>query len=93
MVGDVGVVICRIKGAFFFGAAASIGTVLERIAGGACTFVLDLSEVPFVDSSAARVIAGLVQRNERRGVRVCLTGWTPEMRTMLKQAGARGTTG
>ncbi len=88
--GDEGIVVYRIKGAFFFGAAASIGAVLERIADGARTFVLDLSEVPFIDSSGARVIAGLARRSERRGIRVCLTGWTPEMRDTLERVGAKG---
>jgi SulP family sulfate permease len=48
------VVVYRISGAFFFGAAATVGAVLERIADRPKTFVLDFSDVPFLDSTAAR---------------------------------------
>jgi len=85
-----GVTVYRIKGAFFFGAAASVGAVLERIADTADTLVLDLSEVPFLDSSAARVLAGLARRCERRGLKLCLTGWDAEMRVILRSLGVRG---
>ena len=46
---DPTVVVYRISGAFFFGAAASIGTVLERIGDAHRNLIIDFSAVPFVD--------------------------------------------
>ena len=71
---DRDVVIYRITGAFFFGAAASIGSVLERIADRHRALIVDFSAVPFVDSTAAHTIEGLVHKASRRNVQVFLTG-------------------
>lgn len=71
---DPEVVIYRISGAFFFGAAASIGTVLDRISDTHRAMVLDLTAVPFLDSTGANVIEGLAKKTARRGVRLYLAG-------------------
>ncbi len=71
---DPEVVIYRISGAFFFGAAASIGTVLDRISDTHRAMVLDLTAVPFLDSTGANVIEGLAKKTARRGVRMYLAG-------------------
>jgi SulP family sulfate permease len=86
---DRQVVVYRISGAFFFGAAATVGAVLDRIADERRAFVLDFSAVLFVDSTAANVIAGIGRKAERNGVRVYVTGAVPGVRRMLLQAGAR----
>jgi SulP family sulfate permease len=49
--GDV--LIYRISGAFFFGATAAVSNVLDRIWAHAKTFILDFSDVPLVDTTAA----------------------------------------
>jgi SulP family sulfate permease len=77
------VVVYRISGAFFFGAAAAIGTVLDRIGDTHRLLVIDLSAVPFIDSTAANTIEGLAHKAARRGVRVALTGTSPAMRREL----------
>ncbi len=77
------VVIYRITGAFFFGAAASIGAVLDRIASTHRALIVDLSAVPFVDSTAANTLEGIVRKASRRRVQVVLTGTTREMRAEL----------
>ncbi|CAN7230957.1 hypothetical protein LJN214_000780 [Mesorhizobium sp. LjNodule214] len=41
--------------AFFFSAASTVGTVLDRIADQRKNFILDCSAVPFFDSTAANV--------------------------------------
>ena len=53
---DPTVVVYRISGAFFFGAAASIGAVLERIGDAQRNLIIDFSAVPFVDSTGAKTI-------------------------------------
>ena len=77
------VVIYRISGAFFFGAAASIGAVLDRIASTHRALIIDFSAVPFVDSTAANTLEGIVRKAARRRVQVVLTGTTQEMRAEL----------
>ncbi|MDP3162856.1 MAG: SulP family inorganic anion transporter [Reyranella sp.] len=86
---DRQVVVYRISGAFFFGTASTVGAVLDRIADERRAFVLDFSAVPFVDSTAANVIAGIGRKARRHGVRVYITGAVPGVRRTLLQAGAR----
>jgi SulP family sulfate permease len=57
---DSAVVVYRLSGAFFFGTASTVGAVLDRIADQRKAFVIDFTAVPFVDSTAANVIAGTV---------------------------------
>ena len=47
------VLVYRITGAFFFGAASTIGGVLDGIADQRKAFVVDFAAVPFLDSTAA----------------------------------------
>ncbi|MBK1698382.1 SulP family inorganic anion transporter [Rhodovibrio salinarum] len=86
---DPDIVVYRISGAFFFGAAASIGSVLERIADTHRLLVVDFAAVPFLDSTAANTIHGLAQKARRRGISVVLTGTTREQRRELFQHGVR----
>lgn len=81
---DPDTVIYRISGAFFFGAAASVGSVLDRIADQRRNFVLDCTDVPLLDSTAASVIEGLVRKAERADVRVYIAGLKPDMRRLLE---------
>ena len=80
---DPDVVVYRIVGAFFFGAAASIGAVLERISDTHKALVIDLAAVPFLDSTAANTIDGLARKAQRQGVAVILTGVSDSVRRDL----------
>jgi SulP family sulfate permease len=82
---DPDTVIYRISGIFFFGSAATVGTVLDRIADQRRNFVLDCSEVPFMDSTAANVIEGTLRKAERSGVRFIITGASSHVRRTLYQ--------
>jgi sulfate permease, SulP family len=84
---DPDIVVYRIVGAFFFGAAASIGAVLERIADTHRALVIDFSAVPFVDATAAHTIEDLARQAARRDVRVILTGASPIVRHDLHAHG------
>jgi sulfate permease, SulP family len=87
---DPDTVVYRISGVFFFGAAATVGTVLDRIADQHKNFILDCSEVPFIDSTAANVIEGSVRKARRQGVRVLIAGASAEVRKMLEAHHVRG---
>jgi SulP family sulfate permease len=73
----------RITGAFFFGAAASIGAMLERMAESHRVLVIDFSGVPFLDSTAAHTLAGLAHKASRRDVALYFTGTSASMRREL----------
>jgi SulP family sulfate permease len=86
---DPDTVVYRISGAFFFGAASAVGTVLDRIADTRRNFILDCSHVPFLDSTAANVIEVAAEKARRAGVRVFITGASPQVRRMLMTHGVR----
>jgi sulfate permease, SulP family len=80
---DPDVVVCRISGAFFFGAASTVGSVLESIAGTHKALVIDFASVPFLDSTAANAIARIATKAKRHGVRIYITGTSPTVRRAL----------
>lgn len=85
--GDV--VVYRLRGAYFFGAAATLGSVLDRIADSPRAFVVDFTQVPFVDSSGARSFELLARKMQRRDGVLVLTGANPEVRRTLLAQGLR----
>ena len=80
---DSNIVVYRITGALFFGAAASIGSVLEQISATYRALVIDFAAVPFLDSTAANTLEGLARKAARRKVQVVLTGTTHDVREEL----------
>ena len=82
-------VVYRITGAFFFGAASTVGAVLDRIADQRKAFVLDFSAVPFLEFDGGEHHRRLVRKAERHGVRLFITGAAPAVRRVLLRAGAR----
>ncbi|WP_274626350.1 SulP family inorganic anion transporter [Arvimicrobium flavum] len=86
---DPNTVVYRISGAFFFGAASAVATVLDRIADQRRNFVIDFSHVPFLDSTAANVVEGSIRKAEKAGVRVVVSGASPATRRMLVTHGVK----
>ncbi|MEO5325893.1 SulP family inorganic anion transporter [Mesorhizobium sp. CC13] len=87
--GDADTVIYRISGAFFFGAASTVGAVLDRIADQRRNFILDCSQVPFLDSTAANVLEGAARKARKAGVRFFIAGASPQTRRMLINHGVK----
>jgi SulP family sulfate permease len=83
------VVVYRITGAFFFGAAASIGSVLDRIQDTHKALIIDFSAVPFLDSTGAHVMEGLARKAERSGVRLYVSGASAEITRALAKHGVK----
>jgi SulP family sulfate permease len=71
---DPNVVVYRISGAFFFGAAAGVAAALERTGEHPRAYVIDFSAVSILDSTAAATIAGIVHRAHRHGVKFFMAG-------------------
>lgn len=78
-----GIIVYRISGALFFGAASIIGSVLERISDKSTALILDFSAVPFLDSTGAVAIESMVRTAKYRGLSVFMTGVHKNMQTML----------
>ncbi|HVZ03432.1 SulP family inorganic anion transporter [Hyphomicrobium sp.] len=86
---DNDVMIYRISGAFFFGATASVSTVLDRIGVYPKTFILDFADVPLVDSTAARTLEGFAHKLDRAGTAVYFTSARKSIRRTLINAGLK----
>jgi sulfate permease, SulP family len=86
---DGDVMVCRIRGAFFFGATAEVGAALDRIGQHPRAFVLDFSDVPFADTSAAKMLGSFVGRLAKSGTRIYFCGANLAVRRALLNAGLR----
>jgi SulP family sulfate permease len=86
---DREVAIYRITGALFFGAAAAIGSVFDRINDSHRALIVDFSAVPFLDSTGATMIEALAHKADRQGVTLWLTGADRAMRRVLLAHGLR----
>ena len=86
---DPDVVVYRITGAFFFGAASTIGSVLDGFADCYKAFVIDFAAVPFLDSTAANAISRVAAKAKRQGIRLFITGASPPVRRALLTHGVR----
>ena len=86
---DPDVAVYRITGAFFFGGAATVGTVLDSIADRHKAFVIDFAAVPFIDSTAANTIGSVARKAERGGVSLWISAASPEVRESLTSHGVR----
>jgi SulP family sulfate permease len=80
-------VVYHLRGPYFFGSAAQVGSVLERIAEAPRAIVLDMSEVPLIDSSGARSFHRLAERARRRGGQLYLVGLPDPLRRELELQG------
>jgi SulP family sulfate permease len=86
---DPDVVVYRISGAFFFGAASTVGTVLDSIADTHKAFVVDFAAVPFLDSTAANAMSRVAAKAQRQGIRLFITGASSPVRRALLTHGVR----
>jgi SulP family sulfate permease len=86
---DPDVVVYRITGAFFFGAASAVGAVLDSIADTRKAFVVDFAGVPFLDSTAANAMSRVAAKAQRQGIKLFITGASSPVRRALLTHGVR----
>jgi len=84
-----GAMVYRISGAFFFGATATVSAVLDRIGTHPKVFVLDFTDVPLVDTTAAKALEAFVRKLHRSGTKVYFAGTRQSVRRQLLMAGLR----
>lgn len=78
------ILLYRIHGVLFFGAAPQAGPLLDRVANGYNHVILDCSAVPFMDSTAANLIEGALRKAEGKQTAVYIAGATQSVRTALE---------
>lgn len=83
------VLVYRIHGAFFFGATATVGATLDRIGRHPKVFILEFSDVPLVDTTAAMALHRFVEKLHQSGTRVYFVGASKSVRRALLIAGLR----
>jgi sulfate permease, SulP family len=83
------VMVYRISGAFFFGATAAVSSVLDRIGQRPKIFVLDFSDVPLIDSTAAKTLDAFAHKLHGGGTAVLFAGARVNVRRTLLAAGLR----
>jgi SulP family sulfate permease len=86
---DRDIVVYRISGAFFFGAAATVAAALDRIGAQPKAYVIDFSAVSVIDSTAAATIEGFARKAKRNRAAIYIAGAQPEIRRMLLMHGLR----
>jgi SulP family sulfate permease len=84
---DPDVIVYRISGAFFFGAAATVAAALDRIGEHPKAYVIDFSAVPLLDSTAAATIEGFMRKAHRRSAGLYITGASDAIREVLMAHG------
>lgn len=83
------IIVYRLSGVLFFGASASIGSVLDRISDRYRALIIDFTSVPFVDSTAANMIESVAHKAAKHGAQVYLTGTSDTVRHELLAFGLK----
>jgi len=86
---DSDVLVYRVNGALFFGATAAVNSVLDGIGWSPKLFVLDFSQVPIVDSTAAKALEGFARKLRHAGTVIYFSGGSKSVRRTLLAAGLR----
>lgn len=83
---DPDIMTYRLSGAFFFGATAAMSTVLERTGPPPKALILDFTEVPLIDSTAAHALHAFIVKLKRHDCRVFVSGANRNVRKSLLAA-------
>jgi len=80
---DPDIAYCRISGAFFFGSAGIVSATLNRLGEHPRAYVIDLTDVPMLDSTGAAIVEGFARKVTRRGAALYIAGARPAVRHVL----------
>jgi SulP family sulfate permease len=81
------VLVYRIDGPFFFGAAEKLESTVERAQLHVETVVIRLGKVPFMDATGMHTLSEIIERFQRRGIRVLLVEIQEKLGRALGRAG------
>lgn len=86
--GDEHIVLLRLDGAMFFGAAERISTeILTAPHAQARVVIIALSQLGMLDATGAHALARIAEELESRGITVIIKGVQPEHRDLLANVG------
>jgi SulP family sulfate permease len=88
-----GVVLYRIEGALFFGAAAKAMDEIELVGGHVRALVLDMGAVPAMDATGLVALESALRRLEKNKTLVLLTAVRPQPKRVLDKAHIRPSEG
>jgi SulP family sulfate permease len=87
------VVVFKMEGPFFFGAAERLETTLESVHAHADTLVLRMGQVPLIDATGMQSLWDLLDNCKRHNTRLVLCEARPNVLEKLKRAGLVGQIG
>jgi sulfate permease, SulP family len=82
-----GVLVYRIEGPFFFGAAEKLETALERYNDVPRIVIFRMRNVPAVDATGLHALEIMLDKFHRRGTQLILSGVQPQPMKVLYKAG------
>lgn len=82
-----GVAVYEISGPFFFGLANRFEEFDEKKGENVKVRIIRMRHVPFMDSTGVNNLKNLIERNQKRGIQIILSGVTPDVRDTLHQFG------
>lgn len=86
---DDDIVLYRIHGPFFFGAANRLSTTLSHIGRQPKFLVLDFDQVPLIDTTGATALKSVIEEAERDGTAIILAAMTRPVRRSLVRFGIK----
>jgi SulP family sulfate permease len=81
------VVVYRIHGPFFFGAASELTKVMRRVGSAPRLFILDFQDVPLLDSTGAASLKGMIENMRGQPTRMIFTAVRPHVMRNLQRYG------
>lgn len=82
-----GVLVYRIEGPFFFGAAEKLEAALLRAASVPRLVIFRMRNVPAIDATGLRALEIMLEKFHRRGVQLVLSGVQPQPMKVLYNSG------
>ena len=82
-----GVEVFEMSGPFFFGVAAMLADILDRIEKAPRVFILRMGNVPLIDTSGVDALDSFIEKNRARGTVVMLTRVQPATLQVLREMG------
>jgi SulP family sulfate permease len=81
------VIVYRIEGPFFFGAAEKLENAITRYSGMPRIVIFRMSHVPAIDATGLRALEIIVKKFHRQGVRILFSGLRPQPMEVLFKSG------
>jgi SulP family sulfate permease len=82
-----GVLVYRIEGPFFFGAAEKLEAALARYSDAPKIVIFRMRNVPAVDATGLRALEVILEKFKRKGTKLLLSGVQPQPMKVLFNAG------